>query len=243
MDKGAIDAMLDNMKEPMRLGELDYCPNDWKVFDPVTLIKPGPSAVPLPVGTLGAVALYLEANRDNLDLARLVVHVVDPQRVQVLGPLSARSRSREMFVAATIEDLLDAFLDRFMPLEEFIIGLQWRVVAREDCMKLISLLSNVKSDKVQTALDDGVSQTVTAKTGIALVTEVKVPNPVTLCGFRTFREISQPATEYVLRLQQGRSGVEAMLCEADGGAWQLDAVARVRQWLVEALPPAVTVLA
>ena len=49
----------------------------------------------------------------------------------------------------------------------------------------------------------------------------------------------------VLRVNQGKSGglPEVGLFEADGGAWKLTVVDRVRDWLTEKLPSEVAVLA
>lgn len=84
------------------------------------------------------------------------------------------------------------------------------------------------------AADDGVTQTVTAKQGVAFVQEVAVPNPVTLAPYRSFPEISQVESEFVLRVRAGRSEGELptiALFEADGGRWQLEAVRRVKDYL------------
>ena len=53
---------------------------------------------------------------------------------------------------------------------------------------------------------------------------------VTLKPFRTFREIEQPESEFILRYQN-RNGIEAALFEGDGGCWKLDAILRIKEWL------------
>ena len=49
-------------------------------------------------------------------------------------------------------------------------------------------------------------------------------------GEAAFREVEQPASFYVLRMT-GETGKVALF-EGDGGAWKLNAIARVRDWLV-----------
>lgn len=99
---------------------------------------------------------------------------------------------------------------------------------------------------MKTAIDDGMTQIVEARQGIALVGDVAVPNPVMLTPFRTFRDVLQPSSLFVIRLQTGKAAgglPEAAIFEADGGAWRLTAISRVRDWLVEHLPKDTPVLA
>jgi hypothetical protein len=244
MEGEAVKQLAERFRGPAELGGFLFRPNDWEVEDPAALVKPGPSARTLPVGTLGAVRDYLIANRDMLDLSKVVVHVVGQSTVSVLGPLDARSRTRETYVTAGATDLCDGFLGKFMPLEEFNIGLQIRFADADDRKRIIALMSNVKSSAVKTAIDDGVTQVLEARAGVALVSDVAVPNPVMLCPFRTFRDIVQPSSLFVLRVQQGKDGQPPLagLFEADGGAWKLQAIERIRQWLTDALPVGVAVL-
>lgn len=245
MDGEAVQQLVGLSRAPKMIGDFITAPNDWSVLDPASLIKPGPTAKTLVVSTLGAVRDYLKANKDALPLDKMVVHVLSPNAVHVLGPLDLRSRVRETFVAAAATDMLDGFLGKFHSLEDFNLGLQIRFADADERGRILGLMSNVKSEKVSTALDDGVTQVLEARNGVALVSNVAVPNPVLLCGYRAFRDIVQPSTLYVLRVQQGRAGglPEAGLFEADGGAWKLTTIERVREWLVAALPADVSVLA
>lgn len=150
-----------------------------------------------------------------------------------------------MYLSASCPDLADGWLGKFHAIEDFLIGLQTRFVDSDDRPRLMALLGNVKHESVKTAVDDGVTQIVQARAGVALVSEVAVPNPVLLAPYRTFRDIVQPTSLFVVRVKAGHVGSlpEAGLFEADGGAWRLQAVARIRDWLVEALPKDVAVLA
>ena len=244
MNGEAIRELVQRLVDPKTLGGFLLSPPGWVVADPAALVKPGPQAEPLAVYTLGALRDYLTANRDALELETLVVHVVSPQIVTVSGALQ-RARTRETYVRASALNLTDGFLDKFMPIEAFIVGLQCRFVSTDDLKRVLTLFGHVKHETVKTSADDGITQTVTAKQGVALVTEAAVPNPVTLQPFRTFREVRQPASPFVLRVQAGPSGglPTVGLFEADGGAWRLEAIAAVGGWLVHELPPGVKVLA
>ena len=246
----AIKELKESFRQPMEIGKCIALPKDWIAVDGRTLVKPGPAALFLALSTLQSVCDYLKANRDALDLATVVVHVASPNCVNVLGPLDAETRARETLITASCVDATLRFVDAWQDLEDFLIGLQVRFVESDDRKQLLQLLSGVKTENVKKALDNGMAQVVEVRNGVHLVGDVTVPNPVTLSPFRTFREVTQPSSLFVLRLQQGHQGElpRVALYLADGGAWQLTAIQRVRDWLVEHLPlvdgnPAVEVLA
>lgn len=245
MNGEAVKELAAGLRRPVEVGGFLFKPADWVVKDPAALIEAGPLAKTLGVSTLGAVRDYVAANKDQIALDRVVVHVLSPTAVQVLGSLEPRARVRETYLHAAAADLTEGFLGKFLSLEEFLIGLQVRFADADDRKRLLALLSNVKHESVKTALDDGVTQIVQARAGVALVSDVAVPNPVLLCAYRTFRDILQPSALYVVRVQAGRAGglPEVGLFEADGGAWRLTAIERVRAWLDDALPQTVAVLA
>jgi hypothetical protein len=245
MDGAAVKEMDDRFRAPQQIGDFVFRPADWVAEDPEALIKPGPLAKTLGVSTLGAVRDYLVANRDALDPATLAVHVVSPACVQILGPLTARARVRETFVDAKATDYTDGFMGKFMPVQDFIVGLQVRFADAGDRQAVLQLLSSVREESVRTADDDGMTQVVTARAGVVMVGVQRVPNPVILCGYRTFRDVEQPASAFMLRVQDNKAGglPDVMLCEADGGAWRLSAISRVRDWLVRELPAGLAVYA
>ncbi len=245
-DGDAVRELADRFAKPTEIGAgFVAVPKDWTVKDPASMVAPGPKAQVIQVAMLGAVRDYLQANRDALELSKVHVHVDTPSKVWVAGPLDLRSRAREYFVCAQAADLTDGFIGKFMSLEDMVVGLQARFVDAEDRGRLLALLSNVKHETVKSSMDDGVTQVVQARAGVALVSDVAVPNPVRLRAYRTFRDIQQPVAPFIVRVQGGRSGglPEAALFEGDGGAWRLTATERVSEWLKDNLPVGVAVLA
>ncbi|MEB9782308.1 hypothetical protein P4K16_30685, partial [Bacillus cereus] len=57
-------------------------------------------------------------------------------------------------------------------------------------------------------------------------------NPVQLSPYRTFVEVEQPESKFVFRM---REGARCGLFEADGGAWKLEAMNNIKEYLKEAL--------
>jgi hypothetical protein len=56
---------------------------------------------------------------------------------------------------------------------------------------------------------------------------------VELRPYRTFREIEQPASKFVLRVKRGGEGQKpgCALFEADGGFWKLEAIENIRKYI------------
>jgi hypothetical protein len=159
-----------------------------------------------------------------------LIHIESPTEVRVLSTFN-RDKRRNILVQA--EALLPTIpFKNFISVEEFIILLQSCFVQSVDRDTLLKVVGNIKEDNVKTTGDDGISQSVTAKTGITAVADVKLPNPVTLKPFRTFVEISQPTCSFVFRMQDGP---RAALFEADGGAWKLQAMADIKEYLTKSL--------
>lgn len=118
----------------------------------------------------------------------------------------------------------------YMDLEEFIIQLQTCFVNTLNKQKLLELVSSfVESEKLEIA-DNGISQTVSIEKGAAVKSKNSVEvNPfVRLAAYRTYAEVEQPETIYLLRVKQGN---RIALYEADGGKWKLDAQKNVSEYL------------
>lgn len=120
-------------------------------------------------------------------------------------------------------------------LEEFLVKLraQFRESATRD--QLLRVLGNVTEEEARTDRDDGFTQTVQSRAGVALADNVPLVNPVLLSPFRTFREVTQPESPFILRVQGG-GRKQVALFEADGGAWKLKAVESIREWLTANVP-------
>lgn len=116
------------------------------------------------------------------------------------------------------------FRDGFREYEAAIIELRSRFVPGPGVDYLLDLLSRISKDTGVTTSDNGVSQTVEARQGVSLKTMVAVKPRVALRPYRTFLEVEQPESEFLLRLDDnGNVG----LFEADGGMWRQTAKASI----------------
>lgn len=199
---------------------LQRLPKEHKPDEPDTLI----------LNSLQGLVDYIEQNRDQLVGAESIIHVSGPTRVRVISRLQERA-VRLAFVEARAQDLASGFVGQRMDLLTANIGLQSRFVDAHDRAMVLRVIGNVKDEGELRVQDDGRTQTVKTRAGIALADETEVPNPVTLAPFRTFREVEQPESAFVLRLDKGAAGPTFALYEADGGAWHIAAVERIAAWL------------
>ena len=190
-----------------------------------------PTLKAIKVNTLTALAAY----RKEWYAEPLFIHVSDPTQVFLLSPAGGRHKLRDCHVNADCSAILGHGFrfGEWYDIENFIINLQAQFVDTEYRAALLNVVGNLASENVQTLADDGVTQVVEARQGIARRGSVTVPNPIELHPYRTFPEIEQPPSAFVFRLKQGRDGEmpRAALFEADGGQWQLDAIRSIAAWL------------
>jgi len=218
----------------MKIEELALRAAESKMINGLPYIPAGfsrvktPEPEPLEVKTLTAVVDYLTADADLIRAGGPVfIHVIDQATVAIRSTLDTGDARRETYLIAKAQPNPFQF-GRFMETEEFIIGVQALFVDEKDRSTVLQLVGNIKEESVQNTGDDGVSQKVTARQGVSIAVNVKVPNPVILAPFRTFPEIEQPSSPFVFRLQ---SGPKAALIEADGGAWKNDAISAIADFL------------
>lgn len=197
---------------------------------PLNRIKAQSDVDAISVNTLTGLIDYIKSNFDFVTKTNLLIHVKSPTEVLLYDALDSTNDRRTYIKANAL--LPDITLDRFMEREKFQIQLQANFVDNEDKEKVLQIVSNIVEENGAEIKDNGLSQQVTVKTGVATVGLETIPNRVTLKPFRTFVEISQPESGFILRL---REGAQVGLFEADGGAWELNAIYNIKAYLNEQL--------
>lgn len=227
MDGTAVNAIRDLAVSAagltFEMGGIQYSSLNLHRIDP-------PKAEALQVSTLSGFADAVRSLADE----RPLIQVVSPTEVVAISELDATGRDRETFVRAVVRRKPYPF-GTFMELEGMIVALGSWFQEGFDEKVVLDVLSNVKSGEVKTVSDNGLAQTVVAKTGVARVGEAQAPGIVMLAPYRTFSEVGQPASRFLLRLRSGTTLPTAALFEADGGSWELSAIGNVRDYLQETL--------
>jgi hypothetical protein len=192
------------------------------------------------VNTLTGFAGYFKKCNEDFEKDGPVVLVEGHLLVTLYSGLVGSFLQRMKFLVAKVERCPFLF-GNFYPLEDFNIALQTQFVDSEDVAKVLRLVGNIEDSDVRRYSDDGVTQGVTAKVGIARVENVQVPRVVKLAPYRTFLEVDQPKSPFVLRMKPGKDGSSptAALFEADGGRWRLEAIKNVEKWLKKEIPKAI----
>ena len=167
-----------------------------------------------------------EMNEYNLPL---FVRATSAERVHVFGAIRDDMQRERPFTAEA--KFIGFDFNEYISIENMIICLKSRLAPTEDRDYLVQLLGNITDQQSVQTKDDGITQSATVKSGIQLVGEQRIKPIVTLKPYRTFLEVEQPASDFLIRLKDGR----AALFEADGGAWEREAVKNVADKLRELL--------
>lgn len=124
------------------------------------------------------------------------------------------------------------FYEGFRGYEEAMIELRSKYQHTDDIDYLLKLLSSMTLENSVKSDDNGLNQQVTVRKGIALTENVPIKPIVKLKPYRTFFEVEQPESEFLLRIGDGG---KVGLFEADGGMWMMTARYTIKSYLQEAL--------
>lgn len=182
------------------------------------------------VTTLSSLVEYIKSNKDGFDYNKLIIHISDYNSITLFSSLD-EFKSREYYIECKADVPTFKFGD-FYNAESFNIKLQSLFCDTADKAKILRLAGTIKTENANTVADDGTTQVVQTKKGVVLGEEEFVPNPVKLAPYRTFTEIEQPVSKFVFRVDDGP---KMALFEADGGAWKLIVIQRIKEYLTEAL--------
>jgi hypothetical protein len=184
---------------------------------------------PIEIQSLDGLITYVN-ELTEMDEAEVAAVIVKSHRlVQVVGHADPVTGDRQVFIQAEA-DVPEFSFGSYHDRERFQIAIAAKFLKTESRDKLIQVIGQVSEDAVKQTDDDGISQTVTVKKGISLKGEVVVPSTIQLAPYRTFVEITQPESEFLLRMRSS-SSLECGLFEADGGAWKLEARNSIKEYL------------
>ena len=111
--------------------------------------------------------------------------------------------------------------------EEAQIALRTRFQETADTPYVQKLLSEISCGAKIVYNDNGIATTITTQKGVALQSNECIRPIVTLRPYRTFQEVEQPESIFLIRVSD--RGIS--FTEADGGMWKLQARETVKAWL------------
>lgn len=189
------------------------------------------NAETLTVNTLSGMVDYIKSNFDDKqDYEQLLIQVLSPTRVRLYSKLN-NNKNRDLLIEANAR-IPEFEFGRYYDTESFNVKIQSCFLEDEFKEIVLKVVGNIREDNVKNYGDDGIAQTVTAKVGVASVDNVVVPSPITLRPYRTFQQVEQPASNFIFRMKDGPS---AALHEADGGAWEVEAIENIAEYFIKEL--------
>ena len=224
MDRTAIEKIVE-------LGAPNYhVENGYTYTDKELNVIEEPQVPTLTFHTLDGLIYALKAEYQNFN-GPILIDVTDEENITVFSAISDIDRQREMPYKVRAE-VVDIPFDRKLDYETMMITLKSKFVDTPELRDLVQLLGTITEENNAMLSDDGFTQTVVVRKGIALKDNKAVNPIVKLKPYRTFCEVEQPESEFLIRLSEG--GYVA-LYEADGGAWKLQARRNVADYLKTAL--------
>lgn len=187
-----------------------------------------------PTLCVATLAGLVEAVKASLTPKPHAICINSPTSVSAISKEDGPWLQRGSLVKASFVPMAYSY-GTWQTIEDFLVMLRARFGATEDREKLVKTLGNIQGGSLKTAIDDGFSQKVNVHVGVSLLGEEKIANPVQLKPYRTFHDIDQPASAFVVRLKQDNNQtVHAMIVEADGGLWQRTAMDGIYKFLADA---------
>ena len=178
------------------------------------------------VNTLAGLAEILKTEIDRHTYQPMIVNVRYSHVVEVFAAYDDRFVRSNPYTARF--DSVPLTIGQYMPHEEFMIELRSKYVRNDDVEYLLGLLASVVDENSVKSTDNGLSQKVEVQKGITTIGEEIIKPIVSLAPYRTFLEVEQPESEFLVRLKEGG---QIGLFEADGGAWKLKAKENVAAYL------------
>ena len=136
-------------------------------------------------------------------------------------------RPEEIYNLFTVSSTNNTFREGYRDYETAIIELRSKYQPTEDVSYLLKLLSSMTIENKATTDDNGLTQQITVKKGVALSENVIVKPIVKLRPYRTFYEVPQPESEFLVRI--GDNGTIGFF-EADGGMWKMTARHNIKDY-------------
>lgn len=216
---------IQELSKPNIVSENSYVYTD----KPLSLIH-RPKVETIFLSTLDSLVNVVKAEVMRYDGA-LIVHVDNEREVYVYSGINEEDRSREKpFRAEAVIPQLT--LNRNTDYESMMIALKSKFVDSPELSELVQLLGTITEENHTQIADDGFTQTVTVRQGIAIKGNKAINPIVKLRPYRTFLEVEQPASRFLVRLSEG---TQVAIYEADGGAWKLEARRNIYNYLVASL--------
>ena len=224
-----------NAARTVKVGGLEYSVRELRP------VLNEPKADGLEVFSLDSLCEFYNKGMADVPKEGLVAVIASPSRVLLMSGLDGQLRRRSQFVDASTGGVKEFSFGRFLDQESF--AREFRSLMQpkdgDDSAYVLSYTGRLRGGTTVTTEDDGITQTGTVSRGVSgkLLDKETVKPIVRLSPYRTFRELEQPESEFLFRVKlDGDGGPRAALFEADGGAWRLEAMRRIKEYIAGKCP-------
>ena len=210
-------------------GETTFVVTTQGILEELYPVIPHPDTLSL--NSLDALVKLVQSEAAKMDTP-LYITIPNHLTVCCFGQPDANARCfRQVYYEAKATDVPGWGESVQMGFEEMQIALRTRFQETPDAIYAMKLLSDISTGSKVTFNNNGIATSVTAQKGVALQTNEAIRPIVTLRPYRTFQEVEQPESIFLIRVNE--RGIS--FTEADGGMWKLKARQTVKAFLEEQL--------
>lgn len=160
----------------------------------------------------------------------LYITIPDHMTVRCFGqPNEEEQYYRQVYYETTATDVPGWGEKNTLGFEEAQIALRTRFQETPDTLYAMKLVSDISLGAKVIYNDNGIATTITTQKGVALQTNEQIRPLVKLRPYRTFQEVEQPESIFLIRVSD--RGISFI--EADGGMWKLAARETIKRFLEE----------
>ena len=181
------------------------------------------------VSSLTGFVNLVSARVEKFDPESVIIHIVDHATVELKSTISDRWGRRQVFVTAELPDVSGFKVDHYHDPASLVGALHVHFMQSDDVTYLLRVASTI--EKVKTNDEVTATQAVALRTTSAQVEVIDLKPRLGLAPFRTFRDVEQPTSDFLLRVKQEGKIPLLALFEADGGKWKLEAIAKIQSFL------------
>lgn len=168
----------------------------------------------------------------DVNTPALFVNIPSPTNVVCFSQPDYEQRChRTVYYSADATDVPGWDAKVTLGFEEAQIALRTRFQETPDSLYAMKLVNDISLGAKVIYNDNGVATTVTTQKGVALQTNEQIRPIVKLRPYRTFQEVEQPESTFLIRISD--RGISFI--EADGGMWRLTARNTIKAFLEENL--------
>ena len=182
----------------------------------------------LDLNSLDALVTMVRTEASEMD-APLYIAVPDCKTVRCFGQSRDYDERcfRQIYYEAHATDVPGWEAKTALGFEEAQIALRTRFQETPDTVYAMKLVSDISLGAKVIYNDNGIATTITTQKGVALQTNEQIRPLVKLRPYRTFQEVEQPESIFLIRVSD--RGISFI--EADGGMWRLTARETIKKYL------------